>query len=55
VKAELDRYRHNHFDRSAASEVASGRALADVTFEIEAKLAGEAIRRAIEDHVRAVT
>jgi PPIC-type PPIASE domain len=55
VKAYLDRYRHDGFSSKAQFQhFLAGRTVADVMFEMKAKLASEAIRRAIKDRVRPI-
>jgi foldase protein PrsA len=56
VKASLDRYRHDNFSSAAQfRRFLAGRTLADIMLETRAKLASEAIRRAIKERVRPIT
>jgi hypothetical protein len=56
VKVTLDRYRHDNFSSEARfHRFLAGRTLADIAFETRAKLASEAIRRAIANRVRPIT
>jgi hypothetical protein len=55
VKVSLDRYRHDNFASEAQfRRFLAGRTPADIMFETRAKLASEAIRRAIKDRVRPI-
>jgi hypothetical protein len=56
VKASVDRYRREHFSSEAGfRRFLAGRTRADLMLETRAKLASEAIRRAIEGRARPVT
>lgn len=56
VKISLDQYRHDNFSSKAQfRHFLAGRTLVDIMFETRAKLASDAIRRAIKDRVRPIT
>lgn len=55
VRVSLDRYRHDFSSEVRFRRFLAGRTLADIIFEIRAKLASQTIRRAVKDRVRPIT